>query len=52
MELKDYQEKLGCQGCYFCDKKAFAKGTPCCTKIGQLNTSRDGVCLVRKAARK
>jgi len=51
MKLKDFQEKLGCPGCFFCDEKAHRKSEPCCTKMGELKGS-SGKCLSRKDPKK
>ena len=44
----DY-EKLGCEGCRYCDKKAMESEEPCCTYAFQLRIDwENGKCLTRK----
>lgn len=44
----DY-EKLGCEGCRYCDRKAMALKEPCCTFAFQLRIDwKNGKCLTRK----
>lgn len=42
--MRTLHDKLGCERCRYCDRKAHGTGNPCCTTTKAIVPDKDGRC--------